>query len=261
MKHVYTPLFFAAALAFAPAVAAQDTPTSECVAESGFAPQTPGGFDRMTDWGPSDGGIKPEPGGKEDKPRENARRFTDARRGNGPNSAQTRFVEFTPTQVNVGNSRRAQFTGGPVRNTPTKPTDPCVWEGPTTTEDVWDGPITAERVWGGPTTAESVREQGRAYDSKGGPGAAPAVAELRSPSPNPTTGSTTVRYALSATADVRVTVYDVTGREVAVVADARQEAGAYDAALDASRLAPGAYVVHLATSDGQADTARLTVAR
>ncbi|HLA63185.1 MAG TPA: T9SS type A sorting domain-containing protein [Rhodothermales bacterium] len=78
--------------------------------------------------------------------------------------------------------------------------------------------------------------------------------------PNPMTGSGLVRYVLPEATRVRVALYDVLGREVAVLADAEQGAGRYDVALDAGSLAPGAYLVRL-TAGEAALVRRVTVAR
>ncbi|HLT47758.1 MAG TPA: T9SS type A sorting domain-containing protein, partial [Rubricoccaceae bacterium] len=59
--------------------------------------------------------------------------------------------------------------------------------------------------------------------------------------------------------DVRLAVYDVLGREVAVLVDARQEAGAHRATFDASGLAAGTYVYRLVVGS-EVQTGRLTLA-
>ena len=76
---------------------------------------------------------------------------------------------------------------------------------------------------------------------------------------NPTRAGATVRFAVEAASAVRVAVYDVLGREVAVLAEGERAAGAYTAALP-STLAPGAYVVRLRTAAGTV-TRRATIVR
>ncbi len=78
--------------------------------------------------------------------------------------------------------------------------------------------------------------------------------------PNPATGRTAVTFELDAAQDARLAVYDVLGREVAVLADGAQSAGPHTVALDASGLPAGIYVARL-TAGGQSVTRRLTVAR
>jgi hypothetical protein len=77
--------------------------------------------------------------------------------------------------------------------------------------------------------------------------------------PNPFVSRTTIRYAIEEAADVRLTVYDALGREVAVLVDGRQEAGAHSAVFDASGLAAGTYVYRL-TVGSEVQTGRLTLA-
>ncbi|HLA64878.1 MAG TPA: T9SS type A sorting domain-containing protein [Rhodothermales bacterium] len=78
--------------------------------------------------------------------------------------------------------------------------------------------------------------------------------------PNPVMGSGVVRYVLPEAGRVRVALYDVLGREVAVLADGDQSAGRYDVALDAGARAPGAYLVRL-TAGEMALVRRVTVSR
>ncbi|MEL6614666.1 MAG: right-handed parallel beta-helix repeat-containing protein, partial [Bacteroidota bacterium] len=83
---------------------------------------------------------------------------------------------------------------------------------------------------------------------------------IRAPAPNPTRGTTRVRFSLAEAGEVRVSVHDLLGREVAVLADGTYSAGPHDATLDSRTLAPGVYVVRLAQS-AQTDATRLTVVR
>ena len=80
-------------------------------------------------------------------------------------------------------------------------------------------------------------------------------------SPNPVREAGAVSFSLLVAADVRVAVYDVLGREVAVLARGTFEAGAHRAPLDAAALPAGAYVVRLTTAGGVAESARITVVR
>ncbi len=63
--------------------------------------------------------------------------------------------------------------------------------------------------------------------------------------PNPFNPTTTIAYALPAASEVSLTVYDVLGRAVATLVDARQPAGRHEAAFDAGRLPSGVYVYRL----------------
>ncbi|MDX1420263.1 MAG: T9SS type A sorting domain-containing protein [Rubricoccaceae bacterium] len=78
--------------------------------------------------------------------------------------------------------------------------------------------------------------------------------------PNPFAQQATIRFAVETPADVRLAVYDVLGREVAVLVDARVEAGTHAATLDARDLAPGTYVYRLVVGT-VVQTGRMTLAR
>ncbi len=63
--------------------------------------------------------------------------------------------------------------------------------------------------------------------------------------PNPFNPSTMIGYALPSPAHVTLAVYDMLGRTVATLVDRRQDAGAYNAAFDASGLPAGIYIARL----------------
>lgn len=63
--------------------------------------------------------------------------------------------------------------------------------------------------------------------------------------PNPASGTSRVEYALPRRAKVRVTLLDLQGREMAVLADGICEAGRYMAALPAADLRAGIYFVRM----------------
>ncbi|MEM1056449.1 MAG: T9SS type A sorting domain-containing protein [Bacteroidota bacterium] len=81
---------------------------------------------------------------------------------------------------------------------------------------------------------------------------------LSPPSPNPARGASTVTFALPESAEVRVSVFDALGREVAVLAEGRQSAGTHTAPL--TSLPAGTYIVRFQTGE-TAQTQRLTVIR
>lgn len=74
---------------------------------------------------------------------------------------------------------------------------------------------------------------------------APAAFALRQNYPNPFNPSTGIQYDLPAASNVRLAVYDMLGREVAVLMDGEQEAGSYTARFDASPLPSGVYFARL----------------
>jgi hypothetical protein len=63
--------------------------------------------------------------------------------------------------------------------------------------------------------------------------------------PNPFNPETVVRYQLPVTSQVELRVYDLTGREVALLADGVQAAGTYRAQFNASALSSGTYLYRL----------------
>jgi choice-of-anchor B domain-containing protein len=92
------------------------------------------------------------------------------------------------------------------------------------------------------------------------PGAGGDDALTLTAAPNPVRGTGTLRFALPGAAEVRLSVYDALGREVAVLAEGARGAGPHEAALDVAALPPGVYLARLVAS-GRSTTARLTVAR
>ncbi len=78
--------------------------------------------------------------------------------------------------------------------------------------------------------------------------------------PNPTGGIARMRVAVDRDEVVSIRVYDVTGRQVAVVADGFQTIGEREVSFDASSLASGVYVVR-AQAGPDVVTRRLTITR
>ena len=75
--------------------------------------------------------------------------------------------------------------------------------------------------------------------------AGPAQIALSAPTPNPFAGATRLTYETPEAGPVRVSVYDVRGREVAVLEDRPVPAGRHDVRLDAQTLSAGVYMVRL----------------
>jgi hypothetical protein len=71
--------------------------------------------------------------------------------------------------------------------------------------------------------------------------------------PNPFNPTTTIKYTLSKSSLVNLSVYDVLGRKVAALVDERQSAGEKTALFDGSQLSSGVYFYTI-----QADNARQT---
>jgi hypothetical protein len=66
--------------------------------------------------------------------------------------------------------------------------------------------------------------------------------------PNPFNPTTTIRYEIPVTSDVKLEIFDVLGRKVATLVNARLSAGQYDATFDASSLSSGIYFYRLQAS-------------
>jgi len=67
--------------------------------------------------------------------------------------------------------------------------------------------------------------------------------------PNPFNPSTTIKYELPKSSKVRLSVYDVLGRELSVLVNERREAGVHEVKFDGSNLASGVYFYRLRASD------------
>jgi len=70
----------------------------------------------------------------------------------------------------------------------------------------------------------------------------PVEYALRQNFPNPFNPGTTIQYELPEASHVRLSVYDVLGREVSVLVNERMEAGRHTARLDGAGLSSGVYL-------------------
>lgn len=77
----------------------------------------------------------------------------------------------------------------------------------------------------------------------------PAEFALHQNYPNPFNPRTTIRFELPSRADVRITVYNAAGQEIAVLADASMAAGSHDLRWEASGLPSGTYFYRLQTEN------------
>jgi len=66
--------------------------------------------------------------------------------------------------------------------------------------------------------------------------------------PNPFNPVTTIRYTLTEPSDVLLAVYDMTGKQVAVLTEAYREAGTHEVSFDGSGLASGMYLTRMEMS-------------
>jgi hypothetical protein len=77
----------------------------------------------------------------------------------------------------------------------------------------------------------------------------PAEFTLAQNFPNPFNPSTTIKYELPKASDVRLSVFDILGREVSVLVNERRDAGVHEEKFDGSNLASGLYLYRLQARD------------
>ncbi|MBI5170564.1 MAG: T9SS type A sorting domain-containing protein [Candidatus Eisenbacteria bacterium] len=116
----------------------------------------------------------------------------------------------------------------------------------------WAGQIGTDRSNGPWTIGNAI--------TTGADDAALAAFAMDPIAPNPARGATPVRFALPHRADVRVSVLDVQGREIAVLADGAFEAGRHAVTLDGARLSPGLFFVRV-QSGGVSLARRVAIVR
>jgi hypothetical protein len=85
---------------------------------------------------------------------------------------------------------------------------------------------------------------------------APSVFGLSPAYPNPFNAHSTIEFTLNRDDNVSLIVYDITGKEAAVLADGYYAAGNYSVQFDGSDLSSGVYFARL-TVNGQAKTEKL----
>jgi hypothetical protein len=87
---------------------------------------------------------------------------------------------------------------------------------------------------------------------------APKEFALHQNHPNPFNPTTVISYALAVAGDVRLVVYDMLGREVAVLVNEEKEQGRYEVRFDASQVSSGVYFYRL-QSGGFVQSRRMAV--
>ena len=87
----------------------------------------------------------------------------------------------------------------------------------------------------------TVNDLGGVFDHN----AIPTELALFPPAPNPFNSTTTIGYSLPAAGNISLTVYDLSGREVARLSDGAKPAGTHEAVWVADGMASGVYVVKL----------------
>ncbi len=89
-----------------------------------------------------------------------------------------------------------------------------------------------------------------ATDSEADPMDLPTTTALTQNYPNPFNPTTAIGFDLPEASPVRLTVYDILGREVKLLADGQMTAGRHEVRFDAAGLPSGTYLYRLETSAG-----------
>ena len=79
--------------------------------------------------------------------------------------------------------------------------------------------------------------------------------------PNPFNGRTVVSYQLSADSHVNLTIYDITGREVAKLIDSYEVRGLYEVVFDAKDLTSGVYLMRLDAGGTQTGNVKVVLVK
>jgi hypothetical protein len=79
-------------------------------------------------------------------------------------------------------------------------------------------------------------------------GGVPSQYKLEQNYPNPFNPSTTIRYSVPEGSNVKITVYDVSGKEVRILADGYKSAGNYALSFSAGDLSSGIYYYRIITN-------------
>jgi hypothetical protein len=99
-------------------------------------------------------------------------------------------------------------------------------------------------VWLNDATAAG-RGSGKEITSQPPPLHMPISFALHQNYPNPFNPSTTIRYDVPTNTHVRLTIFDIMGREIARLVDDLKESGAYEAHWDATNVASGVYICRI----------------
>ena len=123
--------------------------------------------------------------------------------------------------------------------------------------DSWTGSGAGTGTEGWQMWVEADVSAGGATAADDAPALAPGLDVLR---PNPFRTTATVAYTLAERGPVSLRVFDLLGRQVAVLADGVASAGRHEARFDGAGLAGGVYVVRF-EAGATVQTRRLTLAR
>ena len=77
----------------------------------------------------------------------------------------------------------------------------------------------------------------------------PVKFELSQNYPNPFNSTTNIKYAISKSSNVKITVYDILGKELEVLIDEQLQAGTYQTSWNASNYSSGIYFYRMQAGD------------
>lgn len=87
----------------------------------------------------------------------------------------------------------------------------------------------------------------------------PVIYSLSQNYPNPFNPSTKISFAMPETGIVKLEVYDITGKQVAVLVNGQIEAGKHSIDFDASRLSSGVYIYKLTANDPSSSSGQVFI--
>jgi hypothetical protein len=85
--------------------------------------------------------------------------------------------------------------------------------------------------------------------------------ELKQNYPNPFNPGTTIEFNLASASNIKLRVYDMLGRQVAMLVDDFRQAGNYKISYDAGRLASGVYYYTLQADNGFRETKKMVLTK
>ena len=105
----------------------------------------------------------------------------------------------------------------------------------------------------------SVEARGVGIDDPATP-STPSAITLKGNFPNPFASSTEIAFSLGAPSDIRLTVYDVLGRQIRVLKDGRMSAGDHEVVFRGHKLPAGVYFYRLAAGE-RVSTGKMVLAK
>ena len=120
---------------------------------------------------------------------------------------------------------------------------------------IWDGALSDSEI-----TAHFAAGPDQDFNAVASAQEAALNFRLNSAYPNPFNPATTIRYSLSATSELRLSVHDLAGREVALLHNGLQEAGEHEQSFVAGSLPSGVYFLRL-QNEGAVATQKLLLVK